>query len=194
VKDVHGFNRLELLRKNRRAVQSSLHLLQGWRANCDVQVTLYDSNPTNPNCEELGKVTDHVVPYACEGDNSLQGEKEKFTSYIFSLNDATVNQGNVNEAKRLARKILNKSMSEKVVSKQECMVQIAGLDLFHCSETIDNQSISGSYRLGNGSSSTTLFHKYAKRTTRMFELSLDAYFVWWKGQKKMQKNFADVIP
>jgi hypothetical protein len=60
------------------------------------------------------------------------------------------NHGDVNEAKRLARMILNKSMSEKVISKQECMVQVAGLDLFHCSETIDNQSISGSYRLGNG--------------------------------------------
>ncbi len=193
VKDVRGFNRLELPRENRRTVQSSLHLLRGWRANCDVQLILYDSDPTNPDCEELAKVTDYVVAYACKGNDSLQGEKENFKSYILSLNDETLNHGDVNEAKRLARMILNKSMSEKVISKQECMVQLAGLDLFHCSETIDNQSISGSYRLGNESSCTTLLQKYAKRT-RMFELSLDEYFFWWKGQRKKRKNSVDVIP
>jgi hypothetical protein len=193
VKDVRGFDRLELPRNNRRTVQSSLYLLRGWRANCDVQLILYDSDPTNPDCEELAKVTDYVVAYACKGNDSLQGEKEKFKSYILSLNDETVNQGDVNEARRLARMILNKSMAEKVISKQECMVQVAGLDLFHCSESIDNHSISGSYRLGNGLSSTTLLHKYAKRT-EMFELSLDDYFFWWKGQRKNQKNYVDVIP
>jgi hypothetical protein len=193
VKDVRGFNRLELPRKNRRTVQSSLFLLRGWRANCDVQLILYDSDPTNPDCEELAKVTDYVVAYACKGNDSLQGEKEKFKNYILSLNDEDANQGDVNEARRLARMILNKSMAEKVISKQECMVQVAGLDLFHCSETIDNQSISGSYRLGKGSSSKTFLHRYAKRT-EMFELSLDEYFFWWKRQRRMQKNSVDVIP
>ncbi len=193
MKDVRGFNRLELPRNNKRTVQSSLYLLQGWRANCDIQLILYDSDPTNPDCEELAKVTDYVVAYASKGNYSLQGEKEIFKSYILGLNDEAVNQGDVNEAKRLARMILNKSMSEKVISKQECMVQVAGLDLFHCSERIDNQSISGSYRLGNGSSSTTLLHKYAKRT-KMFELSLDDYFFWLNGQKPKRKNYVDVIP
>ena len=46
VKDVCGFDRLELPRNNRRTVQSSLYLLRGWRANCDVQLILYDSDPT----------------------------------------------------------------------------------------------------------------------------------------------------
>ena len=95
--------------------------------------------------------------------------------------------------KRLARMILNKSMSEKVISKQECMVQVAGLDLIHCSERIDNQSISGSYCLGNGSSSTTLLHKYAMRT-KMFELSLDDYFFELNAQKSKRINYVDVIP
>jgi hypothetical protein len=116
----------------------------------------------------------------------LQGEKEKFKSYILGLNFETVNQGDVNEAKRLARMILNKSMAEKVISKHECMVQVAGLDLFHCSERIDNQSLSGSYCLGNGSSSTTLVHKYAKRT-EMFEVSLDDYLFWLNGQRNKRK-------
>jgi hypothetical protein len=194
VKDVRGFNRLELPRTNKRTVQSSLYLLQGWRANCDVQLILYDSDPTNPDCEELAKVTDYVVAYACKGNDSFKGEKEKFKNYIVGLKDDNVNEGNLNEAKRLARMILNKSMSEKVVSKQECMVQVAGLDLFHCSETIDNQSIAGGYRLGNGSSSKTFLERYAKRTT-MFELSLDDYFFWWKSQtKSRRKNSVDVIP
>ena len=120
MKDVCGFNRLELPRNNKMTVQSSLYLLQGWRANCDIQLILYDSDPTNPDCEELAKVTDYVVAYASKGNYSLQGEKEIFKSYILGLNDEAVNQGDVNEAKRLARMILNKSMSEKVISKQDC--------------------------------------------------------------------------
>jgi hypothetical protein len=122
VKDVSGFKRLELPRTNRRTVQSSLYLLQGWRANCDVQLILYDSDPTNPDCVELAKVTDYVVVYVCKGNDSFKkGEKEKFRNYIgVGLKDDNVNEGNLNEAKRLARMILNKSMLEKVVSKQEC--------------------------------------------------------------------------
>jgi hypothetical protein len=154
---------------------------------------LYDSDPTNPDCEELAKVTDYVVAYACKGNDSLKGEKEKFKSFILNLKEENVNEGHVDEAKRLSRMILNKSMAEKVISKQECMVQVAGLDLFHCSESIENQSISGSYRLGNGSSSKTFLHRYGKRTA-MFDLCLDDYFFWWKSQTRKQKNNVDVIP
>ena len=57
---------------------------------------MYDLDPTNPDCEELAKVTDYVVAYACKGNDSLQGEKEKFKSYILSLNNETLNHGDVN--------------------------------------------------------------------------------------------------
>ena len=40
IHDVRGFYRLELPRENRRTVQTSTWLVQGWRANCDIQIIL----------------------------------------------------------------------------------------------------------------------------------------------------------
>ena len=40
VRDLRGFYRLELPRENRRTVQSSTWLVQGWRANSDIQILL----------------------------------------------------------------------------------------------------------------------------------------------------------
>ena len=38
VHDLQGFDRLELPHNNRRIIATSKWLVQGWRANCDVQV------------------------------------------------------------------------------------------------------------------------------------------------------------
>ena len=43
---------------------------------------------------------------------------------------------------RVARQMLNKSLGDKLISKQECMVQMAGLDLFACSKMISSVSLS----------------------------------------------------
>ena len=62
--------------------QTSLYTLQPWRANCDLQILLYDSSPTDPNLEEIGKVTDYVVAYACKGNTTLQVEKDTVKNII----------------------------------------------------------------------------------------------------------------
>ena len=63
VQDLRGFYRLELPRENRRTVQSSNWFVQGWQANSDIQILLYDCNPCTPNPEEIARVTDYVVAY-----------------------------------------------------------------------------------------------------------------------------------
>src|SRR5687767_1174537 len=47
--DLRGFDRLELPRNDRRIVASLRWLLQGWRANCDIQVLLYECGLLHPN-------------------------------------------------------------------------------------------------------------------------------------------------
>jgi hypothetical protein len=55
-------------------VQSSLFLTPLWRANNDVQLLLYDSDPTNPDLFEIGKVTDYIISYAGKGNMKTEVE------------------------------------------------------------------------------------------------------------------------
>ncbi len=66
VQDLQGFDRLELPRNHPRIVASSRWLLQGWRANCDLQAFLYQCNPLCPDPDEIARVTDYIVAYACK--------------------------------------------------------------------------------------------------------------------------------
>ena len=160
VHDLRGFDRLELPWNNRRIVASSRWLLQGWRANCDIQVLLYDCNPFYPNPEEIARVTDYIVAYACKGNETFVEEKNHMRSLILGSEDIS---GTTAEVKTIARKLLNKTSKDKVISKQECMCHLAKLDLFLCSESIETVSISGQYRLQTSEGAKhTVLAKYAK--------------------------------
>lgn len=84
IQDSRGFRKLELPRNHNRVIQSSLDLLQGWRANCDVQPILYESHPDHPDPSDIAKVTDYVVAYACKGNTSLAEEKTQIKSTIMA--------------------------------------------------------------------------------------------------------------
>jgi hypothetical protein len=45
-------------------------MLQSWRANCDIQIFLYQSDPNNPNLDEIAAVTDYIVSYTCKGNET----------------------------------------------------------------------------------------------------------------------------
>jgi hypothetical protein len=79
---------------------------------------------------------------------------------LFAKEDAIGKQ----DVQRIARKALNRSLGEKLVSKQEAMVQLVRLDLFLCSEMITNVSLLGYYKLAtDGEGKTTVLVKYAKQ-------------------------------
>ena len=82
VMDPRGYPKLEMPRNHQRIVQSSLDLMCSWRANCDVQILLYDCDPDDPDPSEIARVTDYVVAYACKGNESLREEKEHYRSII----------------------------------------------------------------------------------------------------------------
>jgi hypothetical protein len=109
---------------------------------------LYDADPDSPDPEEIAKVTDYIVAYACKGNESLTKEKAKIKEYVLGLK-SDIFQGE-NDSKFLGRKILNMNLAERLLLKQECMVHLVGLPLFLCSEYVDRVSISGSYKLGSG--------------------------------------------
>ena len=195
VRDLRGFDRLELPRNNRRIVTTSKPLVQSWRANCDIQILLYEGNPAHPIPEEIGRVTDYIVAYACKGNESLIEEMKQNRALILGMNDTT---GTINDVKRIARKLLNKTTKDKVISKQESMCHLAKLDLYLCSETIETVSISGEYRLcTSGQSNYSFLTKYAERDSSQYnDMSLHQYFDYIKNNafKRPYSNKKCIIP
>ena len=63
VRDLRGFDRLDLPRNHRRIVATSKWLVQSWRVNCDIQPLLYASDPLYPNPNEIARVTDYIAAY-----------------------------------------------------------------------------------------------------------------------------------
>ena len=81
-RDKRGFLKLELRRNTKRMLQTSLNLLQPWRANCDLQVMLYDSTSSDFDFREIARITDYVVAYSCKGNQTLQAEKDNIKTVI----------------------------------------------------------------------------------------------------------------
>jgi hypothetical protein len=93
---------------------------------------------------------DYIVGYACKGSKTLTNKKQKLKAFVLELKSDQTKDSKT-ESHWLSRKILNKTLTQKVISKQECMVLLASLDLYKCSEHIDTISLSGSYKLSNAS-------------------------------------------
>lgn len=166
-------------RNHRRVNQTSLALLQSWRGNCDFQLLIYDCDPLHPNISEIARVTDYVVSYACKGNTSVKEEREQNKHLILAADD---NTGDKDDIKRIAKKIMNKAASKRIISKQEACCLLGDLDLFLCSETIENVSISNSKMLSvsdesRQSSATRTFIQQYKSRPREFEtVNLIDYF------------------
>ena len=83
VHDDRGFMKLMMKRTNNtRMLQTSFDVLRVWRANCDVAVLLYETDPMKPDPAEIAKVTDYVVAYASKGNSTLAVEKELVSRFI----------------------------------------------------------------------------------------------------------------
>ena len=195
VRDLRGFDRLELPWNHRRIVATSKWLVQGWRANCDIQILLYECDPLHPSPDEVARVTDYIVAYTCKGNESLVEEMKQMKALILGCQDMS---GTTSDVKKIAKKLLNKTTKDKVISKQECMCHLAKLDLFSCSESIETVSISGEYRLcTSGESKYSFLAKYAKRdTSKWNQLSLHQYFHYIKNTaaKRSSTSQKYIIP
>lgn len=77
-----GIVKLHLPRFTTRMTQTSKKLSKGWRANCDVQLLLYDTDPREPDIYELSRVTDYVVSYTCKGNTTTESEIDIMSSLI----------------------------------------------------------------------------------------------------------------
>jgi len=83
-KDARGLNKISLKRNNNRLLQTSLYCLQAWRANCDISVLMYESDPKHPNAKEIANVTDYVIGFACKGNATLNIEKKQVKDFALT--------------------------------------------------------------------------------------------------------------
>jgi hypothetical protein len=140
-------------------------------------------------------VTDYIVAYACKGNESAVEERTQMKALILGCEDIS---GTTNDVKRIARKLLNKTSKDKVISKQECMCHLAKLDLYLCSELIETVIISGEYRLCTSEGAKSSFlARYAKRDiTKYDEMSLHQYFHYIKNSasSRQYSSYKCIIP
>lgn len=81
--DPRGFKVLKLKRTNStRMLQSSMIALKSWRANCDVKILIYETDPKFPDLEEICKVSDYILSYTCKGHLTLSEEKDIISSIV----------------------------------------------------------------------------------------------------------------
>jgi hypothetical protein len=74
--------KLYMPRNHDRLVQTSTDLLQSWRANCDIQLLIYNSDPKHPDPMDIARVTDYIVSYTCKGNTTMKEEREQIKAMI----------------------------------------------------------------------------------------------------------------
>ena len=83
VTDKKGITKFRMRRtKSKRAVQHSRTLLKGWRANCDIKLLLYFSNPNFPDVGEIEEVSKYVVAYTGKRNHTSRHEKESIQNLV----------------------------------------------------------------------------------------------------------------
>ena len=158
-------------------------MLQSWRANCDIQVLIYDSSPDQIDLKEVSKVTDYVVAYSCKGNATFREEVETNKRIILGMDEVT---GDRSELQGVCKRVLNKAASSRLISKQEATILLANMELSVCSENIEVVSITNSTRLsldGDMSKRSNILKQYASRASRYEELSLHDYFWIYRRMK-----------
>ena len=186
-RDIRGFDRVDLARNNTTITQASKYLMRGWRANCDIQLLIYKSMPDDVEPADISRVTNYVVSYACKGNDTVIDEMKAMRAIIDAAKE---DEGDVREMRRLARQLLNQCSKNRVISKQEAVCQLAGLDLYNCSETLVPVSLSGNTKLGLGYQGRTFLASYATRDKKFHDMSLDKYF-HFRHNTKQQNNKKD---
>lgn len=191
VRERQRCQKLRMPRNHTRINQTSTCLLQSWRANCDIQILIYDSSPHNFDLREVSKVTDYVVAYSCKGNATLREETETTKRIILGMDDLT---GDKSELQSVCKKVLNKAAASRLISKQEASVLLANMDLVVCSETIDIISISNSVKVttgGNGSKKPNILKEYASRPSHLDNLNLhDYYRIYRSSQDQTGKKMS----
>ncbi len=97
--------------------------------------------------------------------------------------------GDPTDVTKLIRKLLNKSSSARMITKQECMVLLSDLPLYICSDIIQKVSLSGDVAVTQEKqASNTILSQYKRRPFIQRSLSLHEFFHQLKNDNNRGKN------
>ena len=114
VRDLREHDRVDMPRNNQRIIQAFRWLVQGWRANADIQLLLCNSHPDAcVDAAEVARVTNHSVSCQCKGFETETEKRNELKNTIMQIKEET---GDIADIKRLARKLLNQSAKNRIVS------------------------------------------------------------------------------
>ena len=82
ISDSCGFKKMELPRNTITHLQTSLYLLQSWRANVDIQLLLYEHDPDLADAHDIAKATDYIFGYISKGYEKQIVEKQSMLDLI----------------------------------------------------------------------------------------------------------------
>jgi hypothetical protein len=171
-------------RNHPRINQTSTTLIQSWRANCDLQILIYESNPDNFDVREISKVTDYVVAYTSKGSTTYKEEVEMNKRIILATDETT---GDSAELKSLCKHLSNKASSSRLISKPEAVVMLGNLDLTICSDHIEMISLSNNAKLtmeGHTHHKGNVLSQYANRNPCYEGMSLHQFYPILRQQRK----------
>jgi hypothetical protein len=174
-RDPQGFDRVDMPRNNWRVVQASSFLCQGWRGNCDIQYLLYSSESDEIDVSDIIRVTNYVGSYSWKGNKTEIQEKGGLKSIIMA---AQVEHGDDRDVKKLAQRLLTEASKTRVISKQEATCQLAGLELYICSEKVQIESLAGEHWLGTAKQAqNSLLVKHAKQEESLHDMNLYVFLI-----------------
>jgi len=182
VYDPRGFWRIEVPRSNKKIMPTSLYMLRGHRANCDFTPIFY-KEPMLPAIQEYRKTVGYAVNYASKCTDTLKSTTDKMKTMVKNEED---NNTGKDDVKRVAIKCMNQMGKNKLMSKQEAVVQLGNLPLFECSEKIEIISVNEGKIIdaeGNISKSNQM-QQYSNRREEFHHLS----FYQWQIEKRKKKN------
>ena len=158
-------------------------MLRSWRANCDVQILIYDSDPNSVDPMEVSRVTDYIVGYIGKGNSMLIEERETNKQLAMKAQEVT---GDKEDLKALTKAIMNKASSRRLIPKQEASLLLAQLKLTHCTKMFSTVSLSHNLRITtNGSKpSNSFLSKYEHRIGNP-NMSLHQFFHHDRAKRKL---------
>ena len=125
--------------------------LQGWRANCDIQVVI-----------DYHACVEYLTKYASKGEPCSSVLKTAFNSIVRNCNNA-------GSPTKLVKKVIMKSLGQRDFSAQETMHHLLSLKLVSSSFNVVNISLDGSRKVktnaadGDAGTNDSLLDVYAKR-------------------------------
>jgi hypothetical protein len=107
-------------------VHTSMFLTPVWRGNVDVKPLLYQSDPSNPDPEDIITCSDYLVGYTMRGAQTIEIERKNMKDLVMRMEDKN---GDITGFVYSARKLLNRASVERTISKQEAMCLAGQLPL-----------------------------------------------------------------